>query len=68
MKFKKMTQFSEQNLNHQQLKKAVKRAVMNYNTTRIHNSLPGTITPVGFEKQLVSLNCQEKNLGLMYAG
>ena len=43
-----------------QLKTALKRAVGHYNHKRIHRSLPGKQTPIGFEQKLKNLPAEKR--------
>lgn len=49
------------------LKGALKAAVAHYNQKRIHRSLPGRTTPLGFEKELIHLTIQKRPKVVVYA-
>jgi hypothetical protein len=49
-----------------ELKREVKRAVNHYNEKRIHRHLPGKQAPRAFEKQLLSLNVQNRPKVIVY--
>ena len=49
------------------LKRHTKHAVNHYNTKRIHLSLPGKITPIQFEKNLLNLPYQKRPKVIIYA-
>jgi len=49
------------------LKSKVKQAVQQYNTERIHTSLPGKISPNAFEKEILTLNYQRRPKVIIYA-
>jgi len=48
------------------LKRRLKKAVNNYNTHRIHNSLSGKQTPSEFENKLLNLPYQKRHFWLMF--
>ena len=50
-----------------QLKKAVQQAVKYYNQTRIHNELPGRISPNNFAQKLLSLSHPQRPTVIVYA-
>lgn len=50
-----------------QLKLEVKKAVVHYNTKRIHRSLPEKSTPAGFEISLLGLYSQKRPTVIIYA-
>ena len=50
-----------------ELKLWTKQAVNNYNSMRIHDALPGKISPLEFEKQLVHLSYQRRPKAIIYA-
>jgi len=50
-----------------QLTKAVQQAVTYYNKTRIHNELPGRISPNNFAQKLLSLNHPQRPTVIVYA-
>ena len=50
-----------------QLKKWVKQAVDQYNSTRIHDSLPEKLSPNAFEEKLLTLNYQKRPKVIIYA-
>ena len=50
-----------------QLKRETKKAVQHYNSKRIHNHLPPGLSPLGFEKKLVSLGDQDRPMVIVYA-
>ena len=49
------------------LKREVKQAVNNYNSKRIHRSLPGKQSPDQFEKELITLKPEERNIEKVYS-
>ena len=49
------------------LKKWVKQAVDQYNNERIHDALPGKISPIEFEKKMIYLDCQKRPMVIIYA-
>jgi putative transposase len=49
------------------LKREVKRAVNNYNSKRIHRSLPAKQSPEQFEKQLITLNPAKRSIEKIYS-
>lgn len=53
--------------NLQELKQMLKKAVSHYNNKRIHNELPGKISPVQFEKSFLDLNSQKRPTVIIYA-
>lgn len=50
-----------------ELKQMLKKAVTHYNNKRIHNELPGKVSPVQFEKSFLDLNCQKRPTVIIYA-
>jgi transposase InsO family protein len=50
-----------------QLKIKVKKAVQHYNTKRIHNELPGKMTPRDFDEKILNLDNQRKPTTIIYA-
>ena len=50
-----------------QLKYMVKKAVTHYNNKRLHDKLPGDVTPFQFEKSLVDLTSQKRPTVIIYA-
>lgn len=52
---------------YQQLKMWAKQAVNHYNLIRIHNGLPGKMSPQEFEKKIVNLEYQERPKVIIYA-
>ena len=53
--------------NFGQLKRWTKQAVTHYNEIRIHQHLPGTISPTNFEKKLLTLSYKERPKEVIYA-
>jgi putative transposase len=53
--------------NLEELQRMLKKAVTHYNNKRIHNGLPGKISPVQFEKSLVDLSSQKRPTVIIYA-
>lgn len=49
------------------LKREVKRAVNNYNSKRIHRSLPGKQSPEQFEKQLLTLDSENRSIEKIFS-
>ena len=50
-----------------ELKRMLKAAVAHYNNKRIHNELPGKISPLQFEKYFLDLNSQNRPTVIIYA-
>jgi len=50
-----------------ELKSMLKKAVTHYNNKRIHNELPGKVSPVQFEKSFLDLNSQKRPTVIIYA-
>jgi transposase InsO family protein len=50
-----------------ELRQMLKKAVKHYNNKRIHNELPGKISPVQFEKSFLDLNSQKRPTVIIYA-
>jgi transposase InsO family protein len=53
--------------NFTELKQMLKKAVTHYNNKRIHNELPGKVSPVQFEKSFLNLNSQKRPTVIIYA-
>lgn len=53
--------------NLSQLRKWTKQAVDQYNSERIHDSLPDRMSPIQFEKELVNLDYQRRPKVIIYA-
>lgn len=51
----------------EQLQQMLKKAVKHYNEKRIHDELPGHITPAQFEKSLINLSSQKRPTVIIYA-
>jgi putative transposase len=53
--------------NLEELQRMLKKAVIHYNNKRIHNELPGKISPMQFEKSFLDLPSQKRPTVIIYA-